>query len=228
MTTRDGLAVPFFSSGDPGTVQRQGATVFSAILEHSPKAPWPQGDPGVRPLPLFDMKLNFRALVFALLLPLTWSALAQERIYRCGNEYTNSPGDAKARGCRLVEGGQVTVVEGLKPPAAAKPKPVTPGAATPATTARSEAERVASPEQRARDNDARAILEAELRKTEARLAGLRTEYNNGEPEKRGPEFRNHQLYLDRVEEMKASIARAESDVAGLRRELGRLGGGNGR
>ena len=33
---------------------------------------------------------------------------------------------------------------------------------------------------------------------------------------------DHQKYLDRVAEMKASLARLESDIAGIRRELGRV------
>ena len=77
-------------------------------------------------------------------------------------------------------------------------------------------------EQRARDSDTRAILEAELRKAEARLAEQQKEYNNGEPEKQGIEGRNYQRYLDRVAEMKESIARHESDIAGLKREIARL------
>ncbi len=31
---------------------------------------------------------------------------AQDRIYRCGNEYTNNANQAKERGCKLVEGGK--------------------------------------------------------------------------------------------------------------------------
>jgi hypothetical protein len=85
------------------------------------------------------------------------------------------------------------------------------------------ASRIDSPEQRARDADARQILEAELRRAEARHAELLKEYNHGAPEKLGPETRNHQKYLDRVAELKASIARSESDMAGIRRELGRFG-----
>jgi hypothetical protein len=77
-------------------------------------------------------------------------------------------------------------------------------------------------EQKARDADARAILEVELRKAEARQAELLKEYNNGEPDKLGPETRNHQKYLDRVAELKAAIARNESDIAGIKRELGRV------
>ena len=77
-------------------------------------------------------------------------------------------------------------------------------------------------EQRAKDSDARLILESELKKAEARQAELVKEYNNGEPEKLGPETRNNQKYLDRVAELKANIARNESDIAGIRRELGRV------
>jgi hypothetical protein len=80
------------------------------------------------------------------------------------------------------------------------------------------------PSQRARDSDARGILESELRKAEARQAELLREYNNGEPEKRGDEARNYQKYLDRVTELKAGIARNDSDIAGIKRELGRMGG----
>lgn len=138
---------------------------------------------------------------------------AQSRIYRCGNEYTNTvqPGQ---KGCKLLEGGNVTVVQG---PRASDMMRV--ASATPAVSEQNRREIEAA--QRARDADARRILEAELRKAEARQAELLAEYNNGEPEKMGPEFRNHQKYLDRVAELKASIERNESDIAGLRRELGR-------
>ena len=76
-------------------------------------------------------------------------------------------------------------------------------------------------EQKARDAEARTILESELKKAEARRADLLKEYNNGEPEKQGPEHKNYQKYLDRVAELKASIERVDQDIAGLRRELAR-------
>ena len=47
------------------------------------------------------------------------------------------------------------------------------------------------------------------------------EYNNGEPDKRGDEGRNYQKYLDRVAELKSGIARNDSDIAGIKRELER-------
>eukprot|EP01030_Chromulinospumella_sphaerica_P030955 gene30955-31532_t len=36
-------------------------------------------------------------------------AAAQERIYRCGNEYTNTVTEAQAKTCKLISGGNVTV-----------------------------------------------------------------------------------------------------------------------
>jgi hypothetical protein len=144
-------------------------------------------------------------------------AVAQERIYRCGNEYTNNATVAKAKGCKLMEGGNITIVQGTSPQAASAPK------ATPSSGPK-PAPRNDSAEQRARDSDARQILEAELRKAEQRLAQAQKAYANGQPEKEGIESRNHQRYLDRVAELKESVARAESDVGGLKRELGRMGG----
>lgn len=76
-------------------------------------------------------------------------------------------------------------------------------------------------DQRARDNDARRILEAELRKEEEALAAMKKEYNNGEPERLGDE-RNYQKYLDRTAQLKANLARKESDVAALKRELSKM------
>ena len=96
-----------------------------------------------------------------------------------------------------------------------------PGAA-PTPAARSEGERVESAEQRARDADARAILEAELRKAETRQAELRQEYQGGEPEKRPEELRNPALHQQRSAALKEQLARVDADVAALRRELARM------
>lgn len=140
-------------------------------------------------------------------------AAAQERIYRCGNSYTNAVTEEQARSCKLVSGGNVTVVQAIK----ANPNSAPRSSSTPSP------QRSDSPEQRNKDNDARMILESELKKAETLQEELVKQYNNGEPEKLGPETRNYQKYLDRVAELKASIARNEADIAGLRRELGRFG-----
>ena len=154
--------------------------------------------------------MSLTATLFVATLVAPDLAQAQNRIYRCGNEYTNTvpPGQ---KGCKLVEGGNVTVVQ--------RPRPVENARLAAATQVANDME---AQRQRQRDADARTILEAELRKAELRQAELMKEYNNGEPEKMGPEFRNHQKYLDRVADLKSSIERNESDVSGLQRELGRL------
>lgn len=146
-------------------------------------------------------------------------AQAQERVYRCEGkpvEYINNAEIAKARGCKLMEGGNITIVQGTKPQASSPPR------SAPAGAARNGNDRVDGVAQRQRDSDARAILEGELRKAEERLTEARKAYANGEPEKQGIESRNYQRYLDRVAELKAAVGRAESDVEGIRRELGRL------
>lgn len=160
---------------------------------------------------------------YALLIPLAAATFAagsaaqnSPTIYRCGgNVYTNNAVEARAKGCKPMEGGNITVVEGTR---------VNGNATVRVATAPQSASgsRVDADGQRARDADARAILESELKKAEARQAELVKEYNNGEPEKLGPEHRNHQKYLDRVAELKASIARNETDIAGIKRELIRV------
>ncbi len=158
---------------------------------------------------------------YAFLIPLAIAALAttayaQTRIYRCGNTYTNDATEAQAKHCKLMEGGNITVVQGTRVNNSSAVRVATaPQAAAPGP-------RVDADGQRARDSDARQILESELKKAEARQGELVREYNNGEPEMLGPEHRNHQKYLDRVAELKTSIARNENDIAGIKRELGRF------
>ncbi|WP_159914129.1 hypothetical protein [Pantoea sp. 18069] len=156
-----------------------------------------------------------KLLVFLLLPLLAPQAWGQGTIYRCGNEYTNNANMAKERGCKPVEGGHVTVIHGSPLPAAATP-------AAPAARSAAPAPRADSSAQRARDSDARAILQGELAKSQERLAQLELEYNNGSPERSALELRNPQGYIERTANLKAQIARHQSDIAGLRREIARL------
>ena len=136
--------------------------------------------------------------------------------YRCpGNVFTNTitAKEADAKGCKPLEISQPTTV-----PAPQKPRPQ-PG--TPNGASRPEGAKVDPGEQRARDSDARRILEAELKREEEALAVLQKEFNNGEPERQGGE-RNYQKYLDRVEAMRADIARKHADIAAIRREIAKL------
>lgn len=148
---------------------------------------------------------------------------AVNTVYRCpGNVYTDTitAKEAQERGCRTLEGAPVTVIQSAPPRPEGKPVPAQAGSTTRASKGRSET-KVEPSDQRLRDGDARRILEAELSAETERLAALQKEYNNGEPERRGEE-RNYQKYLERVAELKASIARKEDDIAALKRELAKL------
>src|SRR3569832_1059451 len=126
------------------------------------------------------------------------SAAAQTRGFRRGNSYTNSEAEAKAKGCKPLDGGNITVVEGTRVNGASATKIAT------APQSTSSGLRLESQEQKQRDTEARSILEAELKKAESRQAELWKEFNNGEPEMLGPEHRNHQKYLDRIAELTES------------------------
>ncbi|HVG03358.1 MAG TPA: DUF4124 domain-containing protein [Burkholderiaceae bacterium] len=81
--------------------------------------------------------------------------------------------------------------------------------------------RVDGDTQRTRDSDRRRILEDELRGEEERLAKLKSEFNNGEPERRGDE-RNFALYKERTQRLQEDIARTENNVRALAREMSLL------
>jgi len=159
-----------------------------------------------------------------LLLLAPQNTLAQDKpVYRCPGPpvlYTDalSAQEARDKGCRTIEGAPITIVPGTKSRAAPA---IAPAATTGARPDRPEGSRIDPAEQRARDSDARRILGEELKREEDRLAQLKREFNNGEPERNGDE-RNFQKYLDRVAEMRAAIARKEADVAALKRELSKL------
>ncbi len=166
----------------------------------------------------------FPRLAAAVLATLVQAALAQAAstvVYKCpGNVYTSdrelSAKQAADQGCKVIEGTPITVIQGRPP----SPRP-SGGAAPAAGAARPAEARVDASAQRARDSDSRRILEAELRREEERLAELKREYNNGEPERQGNE-RNYQKYLDRVADLKSGITRKEGDIAAIKRELAKL------
>lgn len=127
-------------------------------------------------------------------------------LYKCRDAdgqvtYTNV---GSIKGCTKVE-GEINSISMARPSApASSPRP----------TARVEGGT-------ARAGDRRRILQEELDSEQKRLADLKKEYNNGEPERQGGE-RNYQKYLDRTEQLKADVSRSEANVDSLRRELGNL------
>jgi len=130
--------------------------------------------------------------------------------YQCpGNVFTNTitPKEADSKGCKAMVTQQPTTIPAPKVRSTAAP---TPGG--------SASSKVDSQEQKQRDTDARKILQDELIRAQAQLDALQKEYNNGQPERRGDE-KNYQKYLDRTADLKAQIARTESDISAITREL---------
>src|SRR3954462_4841244 len=101
------------------------------------------------------MKIRHALIPFAVLAAVSTSA--QTTIWRCGNTYTNDKAEAQAKGCKAVEGGNVTVVQGTKVNGANAERRVV-------TAPTQGGPRVQDTEQKARDAEARGILEAELKK----------------------------------------------------------------
>jgi hypothetical protein len=150
-----------------------------------------------------------------------------ERIYRCGNEYTNAP--AQPKDCQVMQGQTITVIQGTRPSGAPSGSATSPPSMrtkmTPSVANGAPSLGAGAPEPvdaKVRDAQKRAILVAELQQTRERHAQLVLEYNAGEPDLLGGEARNHQKYLDRLARLKAGIARAERDMDSLQRELSRL------
>ena len=146
------------------------------------------------------------------------ASVAQDRLYRCGNLYTNADKSAD-QACIRLGIDRITVV----PAQPQESKSATPAKPAAAQSSSRTATRVSSLAQTQKDGESRQILEAEWRKTLQRLKDLQSEYNRGEPERLGSERSNPQKYLDRVAAMQSSIARTEADITGIRRELARMG-----
>ncbi len=161
------------------------------------------------PLPLMLLSL------FALSMPIT----AQADIFLCVDaagrrELT----DTNRPGCKEISvPGAIAAPPARRGPAEAR----APGAVKAPPVTPSDFPKVDNAQQKARDNDRREILNEELRSEERKLAEMRREFNNGEPERQGNE-RNYAKYQERVANMRDSISRAEKNVAALRREIGMI------
>lgn len=157
-----------------------------------------------------------RQLVVLFLSSIVFSAYAQNDVYLCidsnGNrEYKNTGPTNK---CKKVDLPGVSTIPAAK-------KPATQQTAVAKPSSPSDFPRVDNTIQKARDSDRRQILQDEMRAEEQKLADIRREYNNGEPERRGDE-RNYAKYQERTATLKDDLARSEKNVEALKRELGNL------
>ncbi|OWW22770.1 DUF4124 domain-containing protein [Noviherbaspirillum denitrificans] len=147
-------------------------------------------------------------------------AHAQSEVYLCVDEngkreYKNT---GITKGCKKVDLPGITMIPA--PPKKVAPAPQT-AAAKPAASTPSDFPKVDNGTQKARDNDRKQILLDEMKAEEQKLANLKREYNNGEPERRGDE-RNFAKYQERVGGMKDDIDRTEKNIEALKREIGNI------
>ncbi|MDB5762929.1 MAG: hypothetical protein JWQ21_1924 [Herminiimonas sp.] len=143
-------------------------------------------------------------------------AHAQGEVYVCMNdngskEYKNT---GATKGCKKVDLQGITMI-----PAPNKKPMVQTVAARSASP--SDFPKIDSGTQKARDNDRMQILLDEMKTEEKKLADMRKDFNNGEPERRGDE-RNYAKYQERVAAMKDDMSRTEKNIEALKREIGNL------
>lgn len=165
----------------------------------------------------FGWRAGRHSLAFALLCASAAHALADGPIYLCVDANGRKElTDTSRTGCK-----QLYIPGSIPAPAARRADaPARARAPAPAVTP-SDFPKVDSAQQRARDNDRREILRDELRSEEQKLAELRREFSDGEPERQGGE-RNYAKYQERVAQMRDSIGRAEKNVEALKRELANI------
>ena len=142
-------------------------------------------------------------------------AFAQSDVYLCvdanGNkEYKNTGPTSRCKKVDLPAMSSFPAPAGKSAPSAPK-----------SSTSPSDFPRVNDTVQKARDSDRKQILQDELKKEEQKLAAIRSEYNNGQPERQGNE-RNYAKYQERTASLKDDLARSEKNVEALKRELGNL------
>jgi hypothetical protein len=156
-----------------------------------------------------------RFLICSVLL-MAYAASARAEIYECvdgsGNKrFTNVK--AEAAGCKSMNLPTGSTVPAPKPGAV---KPGDTRSATPGTFPK-----VDPSTQQQRDAGRRKILEQELANEEQLLEQAKKDLAEQESTRLGNE-RNYQKYVDRTADLKASIARKESDVAAIKRELSKV------
>jgi hypothetical protein len=158
-------------------------------------------------------------LALAAFATLHGAACAQTVVYKCVDqsgrvEFT----DSSKPGCKVLDLPGYFPAPTAAPAPRARPPATRQGSAPPPAASPAGFPRVDTAQQRARDDDRREILNDELRNEERKLADLKRDFNNGEPERQGNE-RNFAKYQERVAQMRDNIGRSERNIEALKREI---------
>ncbi len=151
-------------------------------------------------------------------------AHAQSEVYVCMSgdgtrEYKNT---GETKGCKRVDMQGISMIPSpYKKPVVQTASFNRPAGAASNTASPADFPRIDSSTQKARDTDRMQILTEEMKVEERKLAALKQDFNNGEPERRGDE-RNFAKYQDRVASMKDDVSRTEKNIEALKREIGNL------
>jgi hypothetical protein len=165
------------------------------------------------------MKTQLSALI--LIVSAIGYAHAQSDVFLCVNnngskEYKNT---GATKGCKRVDLQGINMIPA--PASAGNTKPVLQTVAARTTASPPDFPKIDSSTQKARDNDRRQILLDEMKTETTKLADLKKDFNNGEPERQGNE-RNYAKYQERAASMKEDIDRAEKNIEALKREMANL------
>lgn len=163
------------------------------------------------------MKAQLSALI--LIASATGYVHAQSEVFLCINdngtkEYKNT---GTTKGCKKVDLQGINMI----PAPVSAAKPVVQTVAAKSSASPPGFPKIDSEIQKARDNDRMQILLNEMKTEENKLAELKKEFKNGEPDRQGNE-RNYAKYQERVAVMKEDINRAEKNIEALKREIGNL------
>jgi hypothetical protein len=165
-------------------------------------------------------------LCATVLLSLAFSVMANQVVYKCGQEITNQPTDPKL--CQTLNISQPTQIEGTRVQTSAQKGmgTVAMGASELTESAKAQASVVQagpSAESVERKSQARTILEDEWQKLSTLYTELVQQYNHGHPTPLAGETIRQTSYQQRAMALKAQVQRLERDLQALQRELSRFG-----
>jgi hypothetical protein len=157
---------------------------------------------------------------YMLLMALPWCAglaMADQAVYKCGQEITNQPNDPSQ--CQKLLISNPTQIEGTRVQNGQSPKPVSAVSGT-------AAERISIPPTKPQDAlqrnvQARTVLEDEWQKLSAKHAEMVRVFNGGQPALQEGESLQNPQYKRRVADMQIQIERMARDLMALKRELSR-------